>query len=165
MQARRESIFVMRIAVRTYLSVVLAGVLIAACGSSSSSSSRRPKRASAAASAEAQIKRNWAAFFSPSTSVTEKEALLQNGQQFAPIITGMSTSPLAKGVSATVTEVKLTGPTTASVVYTLSLGGRPVLKHTSGTAVKSGSSWLVGDVSFCQLLKLEGSTPPGCPKA
>jgi hypothetical protein len=58
-----------------------------------------------------------------------------------------------------------TGPSTASVTYTILLAGKPVVPHATGTAVKSGGTWLVSDASFCQLLRLEGAAPPGCPKS
>lgn len=145
-----------------YLTIALAGAAFAGCGSSSSSTH---KPASAAESAEAQIKQNWGEFFSSSTSASTKEALLQNGSQFAPVITSILKSPLAKDVSVKVSDVKLTGPTTATVTYTISLAGKPVLSNATGTAVKRGNRWLVGDASFCGLLKLEGSAPPGCSKS
>lgn len=151
----------MQTRIRGYLAIALIGMASAACGSSTSSSSKPATHESA----EAQIKRNWASFFSPSTSATQKEALLQNGKQFAAILATAAKNPLASGVSAKVTEAKLTGPTTARVTYTVSLDGNPVLKNATGTAVKSGGSWLVGDVSFCQLLKLEGASAPACTKA
>lgn len=161
---RSGKINVMQTRIHTYLAIFLVSVSVAACGSSSSSSSKRPKPASAGESAQAQIRRNWASFFSPSTSASEKEALLQNGQQFASVITAATNNPLASQVSATVSEAKLSGPTTATVTYTVSLAGKPVLKNATGTAVKSGNSWLVGDVSFCELLKLEGASSPACAK-
>jgi hypothetical protein len=150
---------------RASLAVVLAAVALAACGSSSNNSSKAP--ASAGQSPEAQIKANWISFFSLSTPNSERATLLQNGQQFAPVIAAFSNNPLAKGISVKVSDVKLTGPTTATVTYSLLLAGKPVpgLTNTTGTAVKSGNTWLVGDASFCQLVKLGGVSPPGCSKA
>jgi hypothetical protein len=152
----------MQIGPRAYLAIAFLGVGLGACGSSSSTTTR--PAASGDQSAQAQIQKNWVEFFSPSSSATTKETLLQNGKQFAPIIESLFKSPLAQGVSAKVSAVKLTSPTTATVTYTVSVAGQPVLKNSTGTAVKSGNTWQVGDGSFCQLLKLEGSTPPGCPK-
>ncbi len=151
----------MRVRIHAYLAVVLAGVAIAACGSSSSTSSKP----ASAESAKAQIAHNWVSFFSPSTSASQKEALLQNGTEFASVISAATSNPLASQVSAKVTNVKLTGPTTAAVTYTVSLAGKPVLNNVTGTAVKVGNSWRVGDVSFCQLLKLEGASAAACSKA
>jgi hypothetical protein len=153
----------MRTRVHAYLAIAVVGLAAAGCGSSSSTSSKKP--ASAAESAEAQIKANWASFFSPSTSASEKEALLQNGAQFSAVIKTATSNPLASQVSAKVNEVTITGPTTATVKYTVSLAGKPVLSNATGSAVKSGDTWLVGDVSFCQLLKLEGASAAACAKA
>lgn len=141
--------------------LVIATLAVSAgCGSSSHSS----KAKSSSATAEAQIKQNWVAFFSPSTPASAKISLLQNGAQFAPVINAQAKSPLAKESSAKVTAVKLTGPTTATVTYTVLLAGKPALPNAAGNAVKTGSTWQVSDASFCQLLKLEGSAPPFCPK-
>jgi|SRR5579884_2844234 len=146
------------------LALALAGVVIGGCGSSKKSSHTNT---SAMASAEAQIKHNWVEFFNPSTSTSTRIALLQNGSKFAPVIAAQSKSSLAKQSAATVSAVKLSGPSSATVTYTVTLAGQPVpgLKNTTGMAIKSGSTWQVSDASFCRLLKLEGSAPPACPKA
>ena len=157
-----HNVNLMQIGSRAYLTIALLGVGLGACGSSTSSTSQHS--ASATELAVAQIQKNWAEFFSGSGSPSSKVALLQNGQQFAPIIETLFKLPLVKGLSAKVNEVTLTGPATAKVTYTLSLAGQSVLNSATGAAVKSGNTWLVGDASFCQLLKLEGSSPPACPK-
>jgi hypothetical protein len=154
----------MRFRLPAYLAIGVAGVVLAGCGSSSSSSTQTTKAPSPTAAAIAQIKRNWVAFFSPKTSPSAKEALLQNGTQFAPVITAQSKSPLAAQSAAKVNAVRLTSPSTATVTYTVLLAGKPALPHTTGTAVKANGTWQVSDASFCQLLKLEGPAPPGCPK-
>jgi hypothetical protein len=136
--------------------------VLAGCGSSSSSSTTAT---SAGATAQAQIKKNWTEFFNPSTPASTRASLLQNGAQFAPVISAQSKSSLAKQSSAKVTDVKLTSPTSATVTYTILLAGKPVLPNTTGTAVKTNGTWQVSDASFCQLLKLEGGAPPGCPKS
>jgi hypothetical protein len=66
--------------------------------------------------------------------------------------------------SAKVTAVHLTSPTQATVTYDIFLGGKPALSNQTGTAVYQDGIWKVGDVSFCQLLKLEngGTAPSVC---
>lgn len=147
-----------------YLTIASMGVVIAGCGSSASSSTTGHKAPSATASAEAQIRQNWAKFFSPATSAADKMSLLQNGHQFAQVITAQATSPLAKESSATVSAVKLTSSTSATVTYTVSLAGAAALKDATGTAVRTSGTWQVADASFCALLRLEGSAPPACAK-
>lgn len=154
----------MRFRVSALLAAAVLGAVTAGCGSSKSSTSHAQKTPSAVAAAQAQIKQSWVKFFSPSTSASAKMSLLQNGKQFAPVINAQATSPLAKESSATVSAVKLTSPTTATVTYTVSLAGTAALKNQTGAAVKTGGTWQVADASFCQLLKLEGSAPPACPK-
>jgi predicted small lipoprotein YifL len=154
----------MRTRVSACLALVLPVLALAGCGSSGA---KHPQKASQppSASAEPQIKKVWTEFFSSGTPPSAKVALLQNGQRFAPVIEAQSKSPLAAHTSATVSEVTLTGPSTASVTYTILLAGKPALRNVKGTAVKANGKWQVGDQSFCALLKLQGTTPPGCPKA
>lgn len=139
---------------------IAAATALAGCGSSSPKTNTA---SSGSASAVSQIKKNWVAFFNPSTSASSKIPLLQNGTQFAPVINAQSKSPFAKEASAKVTAVKLTSATTATVTYTVLLAGSPV-KTFQASAVKTGSTWQVADASFCQLLKLQGAAPPACPK-
>jgi hypothetical protein len=154
----------MRLRRPAYLTIALAGTVLAGCGSSNSGGSHANKSQSSAQSAAAQVSKTWTEFFSSKTSASTKASLLQNGAKFAPVIEAESKNPLAAQSSAKVSAVKLTSPSTARVTYTILLAGKPVVPHTTGTAVKSGSNWLVSDASFCQLLRLEGAAPPGCPK-
>lgn len=155
----------MRARVFACLLVAVSGSLLGACGSSSTTSTaKKSTAASPAAIAVAEISQNWGRFFSPSTSVSTKIALLQNGSQFAPAINALAKSPFAKEASAKVTSVKLTSATTATVTYTVTLAGVAALKNAKGSAVKIGSTWEVADASVCQLLKLEGSPPRACSK-
>ena len=54
--------------------------------------------------------------------------------------------------------------TSATVSYAITLSGAVALPGQSGTAVYSDGVWKVGDVSFCNLLKLEnnGKAPSVC---
>ena len=45
--------------------------------------------------------------------------------------------------------------TKATVTYDITLSGATALANQTGTAVYQDGMWKVGDVSFCQLLKLE----------
>lgn len=163
-----------RLARAAALALMLA-VTAAACSSSSSpsaptspSTAPASSAASSAASspggagtspdsaAAAEIKANWAAFFSGKTSATQKIALLQNGQKYAAIIKAQAGSSLASGAGAKVTKVVVNSPTSATVSYDITLNGTTALPNQTGTAVNEGGTWKVGDVSFCQLLKLEG---------
>lgn len=160
------------------LTVILA---IAGCSSSSSSSSSTttnsspsasPSSPSATASVSspgsggspesAQIATAWSEFFDGATPAARKAQLLQNGQNFAPVITALGASPIAKSTKATVSKVTVESADKATVTYSITLGGQPALTNQTGTAVKVGGQWLVGDASFCQLLALQGSAPPMC---
>src|SRR5579875_3766087 len=132
-------IAVMPTRISAFLALLLSGAVLAGCGGSSHSSTSKTTslKASQPPSAAAEPQVNQA----------------------------QSKSPLAAHTSAQVSEVSLTSPTTATVTYTILLAGKPALKNVKGTAVKTDGKWQVGDQSFCQLLKLQGTTPPGCPKA
>ena len=155
----------MAVRLAAWLAIAVAGAAMSACGGGGSSS-QGSKPTSATAAAEAQIKHNWIAFFDPSTPPAITVSLLQNGTKFAAAINAQAKSPFAKESSATVSAVKLTGPSTATVTYTLKIAGQPVpgLDNATGSAVKTGSTWQVAAVTFCHLLKLQGPVPAACPK-
>jgi len=169
------------------LGLALAATL-AACSSSGSSSTASPSSAppsssvasSAAASgtspsagstagtasgdAKAQITSNWEAFFDGKTGAAKKISLLENGQKFASVINAQAGSGLAASAGAKVKTVTVNSPTQATVNYDITLSGATALPNQTGTAVYQDGMWKVGDVSFCQLLKIEngGTAPSVC---
>ena len=175
-----------RITLAPTLALALA-LAVAACSSSSSSpaatsGSSAPAASSAAASspaasstapsspsaaggnAKAQITANWEAFFNGQTSAAKKIQLLQNGQKFAAVINAQAGSGLASSAGAKVTAVVVNSAASATVSYDITLSGATALANQTGTAVYENGMWKVGDVSFCQLLKLEnaGTAPSVC---
>ena len=139
------------------LLVLGAAFVLGACGSSS------PPKKSAPPSASQQIKKDWAAFFAGTTSASNKVSLLQNGTAFSSVIKGQAGSALAKSASATVSKITLTSSSTATVIYTVLLGGQPALRDQTGEAVLEDGKWKVGTASFCALLALEQVSTPACP--
>ena len=173
-----------RITLAPALALALA-LALAACSSSGSSAttpaSSAPAASSAASSpaassaassspnaaggnAKAQITANWEAFFDGQTSAAKKIQLLQNGPKFAAVINAQAGSGLASTAGAKVTAVVVNSATSATVSYDITLSGATALANQTGTAVYEGGMWKVGDVSFCQLLKLEnsGTAPSVC---
>jgi hypothetical protein len=167
------------------LGLALAATMAACSSSSSSSATAEPSSAASAASspsalpsapasssspaaasgnAKAQITANWEAFFNGQTSAAKKISLLENGQKFATVINAQAGSGLASSAGAKVTAVVVNSATKATVTYDITLSGATALGNQTGTAVYQGGIWKVGDVSFCQLLKLEnaGSSPSVC---
>ena len=118
----------------------------------------------ASGDATAQITSNWEAFFDGKTSAAKKISLLENGQKFASVINAQAGSGLAGSAGAKVTAVVVNSPTKATVSYDITLSGTTALANQTGTAVYQNGTWKVGDVSFCQLLKLEnaGTAPSVC---
>jgi hypothetical protein len=120
--------------------------------------------AAAGGSAKAQITANWEAFFNGQTSAAKKISLLENGQKFAAVINAQAGSGLASTAGAKVKAVVVESATKATVSYDITLNGATALPNQTGTAVYEDGTWKVGDVSFCQLLKLEngGNAPSVC---
>jgi hypothetical protein len=111
------------------------------------------------------ITANWERFFSGKTSTKVKISLLQNGTRFAKVISAQASSSLAKSTTATVSKVSNLSAGSASVRYTVDLGGQPALRDALGTAVRQNGTWKVSDESFCALLALEKVKTPACPAA
>ncbi len=137
--------------------LVALAIGLAACGSSSSSTP--------SSSPTTLITNAWTQFFSGKTSAADKIKLLQNGQQFAQVINAQAGSAIAQSSDATVSKVTVNSSTSATVTYTINLGGKPALQNQTGTAVNVGGNWLVGVSSFCSLLQLEGQSIPACSSA
>jgi hypothetical protein len=186
----RFNLLARRIALAPTLALALA-LTVAACSSSSSTSASTSASSTSAANAPAtpvpassptssaapstgsssaavaQITTNWEAFFNGKTSAAKKIQLLENGSKFASIINAQAGSSIATGAGAKVTAVVVNSATSATVSYGITLNGTTALPNQTGTAVYQDGIWKVGDVSFCQLLKLEnaGSTPSVCSSA
>ncbi len=143
-----------------------AGILLAGCGSSGSStpkttpspSTASPGGGAGSSGAAATIKADWEAFFSASTPLARRVALLQNGQLFQSLIAAQSKSTIASSAAAKVTSVSNVTSSQAAVTYSITLGGQSVLSGQKGVAVNEGGTWKVGDASFCGLLGLEKSS-------
>ncbi|HEY2443093.1 MAG TPA: hypothetical protein VGI31_08170 [Streptosporangiaceae bacterium] len=150
------------------------GLVLGGCGSSSPSSpgtsSGKGSGASSSSgnsSAESAIKANWVEFFAASTPVAKRVQLLQNGQEFAALITAQAKSPLASSASAKVSGVTGVTSSQATVKYSILAAGQTALPNQTGVAVFQGGTWKVGDASFCGLLRLEQATglPAACSRA
>lgn len=155
------------------------GATVAACSSPSPSSTSAPATSSAPASsapatsasatptstsgAVAEITANWEKFFSSSTPISEKAALLQNGSALMSAMSEFN-KVAPSGLGAKVTDVTLTSATAATVKYDIVAGSTTLLPNQTGQAVLQGGTWKVGVSSFCGLLKLVpgGSMPAAC---
>jgi hypothetical protein len=140
--------------------LISVGLVLSACGGSSKSNAP-PETGPSPASTKRTITNNWEQFFSSKTDVAGKVRLIQNGEQFKPVIRAFASNPLASNVSATVSSVTLQGPNKARVVYVVKFGGASLPKQT-GVAVRENGTWKVGDASLCKLIALGGTTPSAC---
>lgn len=160
------------------LSFVLA-VVLAGCGSGSSSAgsghSASPAAHSASPSAqstESYVDQNVSAvksafidFFSGKTPASRKVTLVQRGADFSPVIHKQAGGTMAQATTVKVLHVGLDSVDSATVRYTILLGGQPALKNQTGSAVKEDGKWKVASATFCRLLDLEQSAPPLCSSA
>jgi ABC-type glycerol-3-phosphate transport system substrate-binding protein len=153
--------------------ILLVAVALAACSSGKKSGSTPPPSspgttASTApsfdsAAAEAQIKTNWAAFFSKETPLAKKLDYLQRGSTMQAAVEQFGKDPRTSQASAKITGVFVTSPSVATVNYQVLLGGRVALPSAVGTAVYEDGAWKVSDTTFCGLLALAGGAKPaGC---
>jgi hypothetical protein len=143
------------------LALLIAVVLVlTACGGSRKSNTP-PETGPSPAFTKQTIRNNWEQFFSSKTDVAGKVRLMQNGEQFKPVIRAFASNPLASNVSATVSSVTLEGQNKAKVVYVVKFGGASLPKQT-GVAVRENGTWKVGDASLCKLIALGGTTPSAC---
>lgn len=141
--------------------IPLTGVaLLAGCSSSGGTGPATSSSASASASTNgagdtAAVTRVWQSFFSKSTPISQKEALLENGTTtMMPAVQAFAADPRVGQAAATVQKVTFPSATEADVTYQISLNGTPMLSGASGKAVKVNGSWLVSDVTLCGLLQL-----------
>jgi hypothetical protein len=152
---------------------LLAAATLAACSSSTSPSSSSSAPASSGgsfdtASAASAVRATWISFFSKTTPIAQREALVENGSAMAGAMQAFAASPLTSEVTASVSGVTFPSPTKADVTYSISLNGQVVENAMAGNAVYQGGKWLVADTTLCGLLQLaesqSGSSAaiPGC---
>ncbi|MFE9429191.1 hypothetical protein ACFYNO_40320 [Kitasatospora sp. NPDC006697] len=115
------------------------------------------------AAATAQVTRTWEDFFSPSTPLSARAALLEDGDQLRQLLQGFATDPRVGRLSVTVANVQFTSATTATVTYDLSLQGQTVQPAAPGQAVLENGGWKVSKATLCGLVVQAGITAaPGC---
>jgi hypothetical protein len=153
--------------------LTVAGVALVAGACSSS--------APTAAQAKAPITQAYNKLFNFSDkSLTDKEAVVEDGKSLGAALEQGLTSPLASGVAgATVSSVKILDDATcnakkvatpcATVAYSIvASNGTPVLAGQTGYATYATGKWLVAKVTICGLLDSlysvtgHSGTPPGC---
>jgi hypothetical protein len=151
------------VAVRRLALLLLVGLALVGCGGSSKGKILVPTGTVTKNPTveREQITTAYEKFFSGSTSLSDRVALLQNGPEFRPVIKAFASNPLAKNVSVNVSSVTLHGADKAKVAYQVKFAGSSLPKQT-GTAVRQGGKWKVGFASLCKLVSLGGTTPSAC---
>ncbi|MCU1449581.1 MAG: rane protein [Acidimicrobiales bacterium] len=137
-------------ALRAFTIVVLGlGLIAAACGGGGGSSETP-------AQAKAKITANWEKFFDPKVPLASKANIVENYDTLKPILETQTTSPQAQQIKAKVTDVTLSGSSSAKVTYDIisTQNNTPLLPGAAGEAIKQGSDWKVTVKTFCSLIKL-----------
>lgn len=88
--------------------------------------------------------------------------MLQHGTAFTATLRQQGQSQRAQGSGASVSTVQLVSPNVADVKFSVKSNGVTALSNIPGKAVRENGQWKVAAVTFCQLLKLEGSAPNTC---
>jgi hypothetical protein len=143
-------------------------MIVAGCGGGSpqhSAKSHSPRSTANSAAepasgpgAVAAITANWKTVFNGKLSIPVRLALVQDGSQVAAFVESEakgSFGAAATGSTATVSSVKITSPSQATVHYEVLLLGTPLLKNQVGTAVYVNGVWKIGVASICGLAYLQ----------
>ena len=91
--------------------------------------------------AKTAIATNWEAFFSPSETIQQREALLENGATYEQALIQRSQDPRQATAKAKVKSVELTPPDRATVTYDVYLGDTLALPDAQGFAVLQDGVW------------------------
>ena len=136
---------------------------VSAAPTSATSSPAAPTTPSSNPAAVAEITKNWEAFFSKSTPISQRWKYLQDGATHKGTIQIFSSNPNTKMVTAKVKKVTLSGAQ-AAVIYDVLVGAHPALPDAAGVAVLQAGIWKVSLQTLCGLLGLLGTKNiPGCP--
>ena len=154
---------------RRAVALVVAGLVLAACGGSSGgvksapASSPSPTVDSSAVDIAA-VSAAWEAFFKAGGATDDHIALLEDGAKFRAEITSAAKQPSNAFLHAKVTKVVVTGAKAAVTYDLLTKGEVVLLGGAGGEAVKVGGRWLVSKATYCQLISLQDPTVahPGC---
>ncbi|MCL4423275.1 MAG: hypothetical protein M1115_08960 [Actinobacteria bacterium] len=147
--------------------LLAAGLMLAACSSSPSLNQSVARK---------DVNRLYSSVLSTSSHqpLSQKVADIQDGKELSPLLGHLLSSEASAGVATQVHAVTFPSSSTckktvgatpcAKVVYTVLLGGKPVLKDFTGYAVQVDNHWLLAKASLCNLLTLYngGSAPKGC---
>jgi hypothetical protein len=111
---------------------------------------------------KAAITKAFQDFFDYQSTPAQSRDALQDGDMFTAVLDQQGTQSYAQKSAATVKSVNLISANTAKVVFSVLVGGQPLLPDAPGFAVRIGGQWKVAATTFCNLLKLEGDKADAC---
>jgi hypothetical protein len=142
------------------LTVSIAAAL-AGCGGSSSGGKTATSPTADPAAAKTAITKLYQSFFS--APIPQAKTMLEDGASLSKAFTIANQLKGSNTEAAKVKSVKLTGPTSADVTFSLSANNNVIIPSSDGKAVYVGGKWLVAKTTFCTLVSLGYSKPiPNC---
>ncbi len=111
------------------------------------------------AQAEKKVRDAWQRFASPKTSVKDKVAAVENGEQYALMIEAWSKDPKARALRVRIDKVTFTSDLDATVRYTLLSHGRKVGPGGPGASVLQNGTWKVSFKTVCSLTRYGKDVP------
>ena len=168
---------------RAVLSLLSAAAVIAACSSSKpdtvgpnapgqSTAAGAPTTTAPTTSAPASadpattqaITKAYGTFFSGKAAPSVSQAALQHGEKFTKVLEQQAKQSYSQDTTVKVLSILVSGKV-ADVKFSLFSKGAPLLQNIQGKAVQDAGSWKVAAITFCALLKLQGTPPPACSDA
>ncbi|MFC8432856.1 hypothetical protein [Streptomyces sp. NPDC057253] len=114
--------------------------------------------------AEQDIREAWTVLFAPGSSLDERSAVVEDGEENALMIDNLFRDPSGSKLRAEVTSVSYTSDVSAEVAYDLGLDDRRLDTGGPGTAVLQDGRWKVGLRTVCALTRHAQDAPeaPSC---
>jgi hypothetical protein len=88
--------------------------------------------------------------------LASKSDIVEDYSTLKPILEAQTNNPQAQQIKAKVTDITLSGATSAKVTYDIisTQNDTPLLPGAAGEAIKQGGNWKVTVKTFCSLIKL-----------
>lgn len=114
--------------------------------------------------AEQDIREAWTVLFDPGSSLDERSAVVEDGDENALMIDNLFRDPRGGKLRAEVTSVSYTSDVSAEVAYDLGLDDRRLDTGGPGAAVLQDGRWKVGLRTVCALTRHAQDAPeaPSC---
>lgn len=112
----------------------------------------------------AKIKQSWGHFFDSKTGLSQRIRLLQNGQKFDSYLLLHQKSFQQADIASTVSKVQIANDRKATVTFSITRHGKPVVSDATGMAYYHAARWQVSTATYCTVVTRYGQPKPAiCP--